>query len=151
MNLDELLPSQQIQYFCQKYHIRQLSFFGSVVRDDFGPESDIDVLVEFEPNYTPGLDFFLIEAELSRLVGRRVDLQTLNFLSPEIQSSVLAEAVPAYGKRDHEIALRQIQEHAREAVEICQGKERSAQLSDRLLNLALPFNRDRRGSSQSCA
>ena len=96
MDLNALLPSQQIQIFCQKHHIRQLSFFGSVVRDDFGPQSDIDVLVKFEPGYTPGLDFFLIEAELSRLVGRRVDLQTLNFLSPEIRNSVLAEAVPAY-------------------------------------------------------
>ena len=96
MDLDALLPSQQVQIFCQKHHIRQLSFFGSVVRDDFGPQSDIDVLVEFEPGHTPGFDFFLIEAELSRLVGRRVDLQTLHFLSPEIRSSVLAEAVPAY-------------------------------------------------------
>ena len=96
MDLNALLTSQQIQIFCQKYHIRHLSFFGSVVRDDFSPQSDIDVLVEFGPGHTPGLDFFLIEAELSRLVGRRVDLQTLNFLSPEIRSAVLAEAVPAY-------------------------------------------------------
>jgi uncharacterized protein len=96
MDVDLLLSSQQIQNFCQKYHIRRLSFFGSVVRDDFGPQSDIDVLVEFEPDHTPGLDFFLMEAELSRLLGRRVDLQTLNFLSPEIRNSVLSEAVPAY-------------------------------------------------------
>jgi len=96
MDLNTLIPSQQIQKFCQKHHIRQLSFFGSVVRDDFGPQSDIDVLVEFEPGHSPGLDFFLIEAELSKLIGRRVDLQTLNFLSPAIRSSVLEEAVPAY-------------------------------------------------------
>jgi predicted nucleotidyltransferase len=96
MDLNALLPSQQIQIFRQKHHIRQLSFFGSVVRDDFGSQSDIDVLVEFEPDHTPRLDFFLIESELSRLVRRRVDLQTLNFLSLEIRSSILAEAVPAY-------------------------------------------------------
>ena len=96
MDLGALLFSQQIQNFCQKYHIRQLSYFGSVVREDFSPHSDIDVLVEFEPGHTPGLDFFLMEVELSRLLGRKVDLLTLNFLSPEIRSSVLAEAIPAY-------------------------------------------------------
>jgi len=96
MDLDSLVSSQQIQNFCQKHHIRQLSFFGSVVREDFGPQSDIDVLVEFEPDQTPGLDFFMLEAELSHMLRRRVDLQTLNFLSPEIRDAVLLEAVPAY-------------------------------------------------------
>jgi predicted nucleotidyltransferase len=96
MDINALFSSQAIHKFCQNYHIRQLSFFGSVVREDFGENSDIDVLVEFESGHTPGLDFFLMEAELSRLLGRRVDLQTLNFLSPEIRSSVLAEAVSAY-------------------------------------------------------
>lgn len=96
MDLGTFLSSHPLDSFCQKHHIRQLSFLGSVVRDDFGPQSDIDVLVEFEPNHTPGFDFFLMEAELSRLLGRKVDLQTLNFLSPEIRHSVLSEAVPAY-------------------------------------------------------
>ena len=96
MDIDTLLSSDQMTTFCQKHHIRRLSFFGSVVRDDFGPLSDIDVLVEFAPGHTPGLDFFLMEAELSRLLGRKVDLQTLNFLSPDIRSSVLSEAVSAY-------------------------------------------------------
>ena len=96
MDINALLPAQQIKSFCQKHHIRQLSFFGSVVRDDFGPQSDIDVLVEFEANHTPGFNFFLMEAELSQLLGRKVDLQTLNFLGPEIRDSVIMEAVPAY-------------------------------------------------------
>ena len=96
MNLDAFLSSHPLRSFCQKYHIRQLSFFGSVVRDDFGPQSDIDVLVEFEPGRAPGFDFFLMEVELSKLLGRKVDLQTLNFLSPEIRRSVLLEAVSAY-------------------------------------------------------
>ena len=87
---------QQIERFCQKHHIRSLAFFGSAVRDDFGPESDIDVLVSFEPGHTPGFDFFLIQAELSELLGRQVDLQTANFLNPEIRQSALAEAVTAY-------------------------------------------------------
>ena len=73
-----------------------MSFFGSIVRDDFGPNSDIDVLVDFEPDYIPGFDFFLMEIELSRIMGRKVDLQTLHFLSPEIRNSVLSEAIPAY-------------------------------------------------------
>lgn len=96
MDLSTLLSSEEIKQFCQKHHIRQLSFFGSVVRDDFGPHSDIDILVEFEPGHVPGLDFFLMESELSQMFSRRVDLQTLNFLSPEIRTSVLAEAIPAY-------------------------------------------------------
>ncbi len=96
MDLNTFLSSHQLESFCRKHHIRRLSFFGSVVRDDFGPYSDIDVLVEFEPAHIPGFDFFLMEAELSQLLGRKVDLQTLNFLSSEIRSSVLSEAVPAY-------------------------------------------------------
>ena len=90
------LPPQQIEHFCQKYHIRRLAFFGSVVRDDFGPQSDIDVLVEFDPAHTPGFEFFLMEAELSEILGRKVDLQTENFISPEFRHSTLSEAVIAY-------------------------------------------------------
>jgi predicted nucleotidyltransferase len=90
------LTSDQLSAFCQKRHIRSLAFFGSVVRADFGPHSDIDVLVEFEPDHIPGYDFFLIESELSHLLGRKVDLQTAHFLSPEIRQSALAEAVTAY-------------------------------------------------------
>ena len=96
MDLKTLISSHQIKTFCQSHHIRRLSFFGSVVRDDFGPQSDIDVLVEFDAGHTPGYDFFLMEAELSQLLGGKVDLQTLNFLSPEIRPAVLSEAVPAY-------------------------------------------------------
>ena len=96
MDLTELLSSRQLKSYCQKHYIRRLSFFGSVVREDFSPQSDIDVMVEFEPGHTPGFDFFLMEAELSQLLGRKVDLQTLNFLSPEIRSAVLSEAVHAY-------------------------------------------------------
>lgn len=90
------LSSLEIEQFCHKHHIRRLAFFGSAVRDDFGPQSDIDVLVEFEPRHTPGFDFFLIEAELSRLLGRKVDLQTEGFLNPEIRRSMLSETVTAY-------------------------------------------------------
>lgn len=96
MEVKTLISQKKLKIFCRKHHIRKMSFFGSIVRDDFSPQSDIDVLVEFETGHTPGFDFFLIEAELSKLLGRKVDLQTLNFLSPEIRSSVLSQAVPAY-------------------------------------------------------
>jgi len=90
------VPAAKIELFCRKNHIRKLSFFGSAVRNDFGPQSDIDVLVEFEPGHTPGLDFFLMEAELSKILGRKVDLQTAQFLGKEIYTTALAESVTAY-------------------------------------------------------
>jgi len=96
MDKNALLSPSQLSNYCQKHHIRRLSFFGSVIREDFGPKSDIDVLVEFEPAHIPGYDFFLMEDELTQLLGHKVDLQTLNFLSPEIRSSVLSKAILAY-------------------------------------------------------
>ncbi len=97
MNLAKVgINPRQIEAFCQKHHIRSLAFFGSVVRDDFKPYSDIDVLVEFDPEHIPGFDFFLIEAELSQLLGHKVDLQTVSFLSTEIRETALTEAVIAY-------------------------------------------------------
>jgi predicted nucleotidyltransferase len=87
---------RQIAEFCRKHHIRKLSFFGSVLRDDFGPESDVDALVEFEPEHTPGLAFFSIERELSELLGRKVDLNTAGFLNRRIRDEVLKEAEAQY-------------------------------------------------------
>ncbi|MCX6676839.1 MAG: tetratricopeptide repeat protein [Methanothrix sp.] len=74
--------SRRTKDFCRRHHIRRLSIFGSVLRDNFGPESDGDVLVEFEPGHTPGLSFFGMEEELSQIIGRKVDLNTSGFLSP---------------------------------------------------------------------
>jgi hypothetical protein len=82
--------------FCRRRHIRKLSLFGSVLRDDFGPDSDVDVLVEFEPGHVPGLAFVDVEAELSELLGRKVDLNTPGFLSPYIRDVVLSEAEVQY-------------------------------------------------------
>lgn len=90
------ISSEQISAFCLKHHIRRLALFGSAVRDDFRPDSDIDVLVEFEEGHTPGLDFFLIEAELSDLLSHKVDLQTRNFLSADILKDALSEAIDVY-------------------------------------------------------
>ncbi len=85
--------------FCRRHHIRRLALFGSVLRPDFRADSDIDVLVEFEPGRTPGLAFFDIEAELTRLLGRRVDLNTPQFLSPRIRKKVQSEAEVLFGPR----------------------------------------------------
>jgi predicted nucleotidyltransferase len=87
---------QKIARFCRKYYIRRLAFFGSVLRADFGPHSDVDVLVEFEPGHTPGLLFFTIQEELSKLLGRKVDLNTPKFLSPYFRDQVIAEAEVQY-------------------------------------------------------
>ena len=90
------LPKDQITEFCRRHHIRKLSFFGSVLRDDFRPESDIDVLVEFEPGHTPGLAFFAMQDELSAILGRKVDLNTPGFLSKYFRDQVLEEAEVQY-------------------------------------------------------
>jgi predicted nucleotidyltransferase len=86
------IPADQIADFCRRHHIRRLALFGSVLRDDFGPESDVDVLVEFDPDHTPGLAFFAMQDELSKIVGHRVDLNTPGFLSPYFRDQVIAAA-----------------------------------------------------------
>ena len=90
------MPKDKIAEFCRRHHIRKLALFGSVLRDDFGPGSDLDILVEFEPDHIPGLEFFSMEAELSRILGRKVDLNTPQFLSPHFRQQALAEAEVQY-------------------------------------------------------
>lgn len=74
----------------------KLSLFGSVLRDDFRPDSDVDVLVEFEAGCTPGLALFALQDELSAMIGRRVDLNTPGFLSPHFRQEVLQAAEVRY-------------------------------------------------------
>ncbi len=90
------IPRDRIAAFCRKHHILKLSFFGSLLRDDFGPDSDIDVLVEFEPGHTPGLAFFKMQVQLSKILGRDVDLNTSGFLSDYFREEILAEAQDQY-------------------------------------------------------
>ena len=90
------IPRDKIADFCRRNHIRRLAFFGSVLRDDFGPESDVDVLVEFEPGHTPGLAFFAMQRELSGILGRKADLNTAMDLSPYFRQEVLDEAEVLY-------------------------------------------------------
>jgi predicted nucleotidyltransferase len=86
------IPQDAIADFCRRHHIRKLALFGSVLRDDFHPASDVDVLVEFDPDHVPGLAFFDMEGELSKILGRKVDLNTPGFLSPYFRNQALAEA-----------------------------------------------------------
>ncbi len=90
------IPMDEIAEFCRRHHIRRLALFGSVLRDDFGPDSDIDVLVEFESDHVPGLAFFEMQDELSEIFGRQVDLNTPGFLSPYFRDAVLASAETLY-------------------------------------------------------
>jgi predicted nucleotidyltransferase len=86
-----------VSAFCQRHHITRLSLFGSVLRDDFGPESDVDVLVEFQAGHVPGFNFVSIEREFSGLLhGRRVDMVTPKFLNARIRDRVLSSAEPLY-------------------------------------------------------
>jgi len=90
---------EDIADFCRRHHIRRLAFFGSVLRDDFGPESDVDVLVEFEPGHTPGLDVYDIEQELSRLCGgRRIDMVNPKYINRWVKDEVLKTAELAYAQ-----------------------------------------------------
>jgi predicted nucleotidyltransferase len=91
------IAPNELAAFCRRNHIRKLSFFGSVLRDDFGPDSDVDVLVEFEPGHTPGFAFIRIQDELSELLGgRTVDLGTPGAINPRIRDQVMAEAQVQY-------------------------------------------------------
>jgi uncharacterized protein len=90
------IPRDRIADFCRRNHIRKLSLFGSVVREDFSPDSDVDMLVEFEPGCTPGLRFFSMQSELSQILGRPVDLNTAQWLSPRFRDDVQREQVPIY-------------------------------------------------------
>ena len=88
---------QRLAEFCRRHQIRRLALFGSILRDDFGPNSDIDVLVEFEPGVRTGFRFFAIQDELSEILGRHVDLNTPECLSKYYRDRVLAEAEVQYG------------------------------------------------------
>lgn len=95
-NID--IPKEKIAQFCQHWHITKLSLFGSVLRNDFRPESDVDVLVEFQSEYTPGfLKFHQIQEELSTILNnRQIDLVTPKFLNHHIRDRILLEAEVYY-------------------------------------------------------
>jgi uncharacterized protein len=91
------IPKDRIAEFCKRHRIRRLSFFGSVLREDFGPDSDIDVLVEFKPGTRMGLiQLSGLEIELGQIFGRKVDLNTPGFLSKYYRDRILTEADVQY-------------------------------------------------------
>ena len=86
-----------VSAFCQRHHIKRLALFGSVLHEDFGTDSDVDVLVEFQAGHVPGFNFVSIEREFSGLLqGHRVDMVTPKFLNPRIRDQILSSAEPLY-------------------------------------------------------
>ena len=112
---DIQMPSQEIAAFCERWQITELALFGSVLRDDFGPESDIDVLVRFRPTATPTLlDLVRMEDELTRLLGRKADLveyaaveSSRNYIR---RRAILDSAEVIYRLRDEEHFLHRSKE-----------------------------------------
>ena len=96
MNKGLIIPKQEISEFCKRHHVRKLAVFGSALGNDFGPDSDVDMLVEFEEGHVPGFAFFGMEDELSSLIGRKVDLNTPKFLSRYFRDEVVRTALVQY-------------------------------------------------------
>ena len=91
------IPKDKIADFCKQNQVRRLSLFGSILREDFGPDSDVDILVEFEPGTRMGLIRLSgLEIELGKIVGRKVDLNTPGFLSKYYRDQILIEADVQY-------------------------------------------------------
>jgi len=101
MNKSLTINKDEIAEFCRRHHIRRLALFGSALRDDFGPESDVDVLVDFVPGHIPGFfKLFEMEEELSGLFGgRKVDMRTPEDLSRYFRDKVVATAEVQYARR----------------------------------------------------
>jgi uncharacterized protein len=94
------MPRERLEEFCKRHHIVRLALFGSVLREDFGPDSDVDVLVEFAPGSTPGLLRMAgLELELTAMLGRKVDLRTPAEISRYFRDRVLQESDPQYVAR----------------------------------------------------
>jgi predicted nucleotidyltransferase len=91
------IDHERIAEFCRENRIRKLSFFGSVIRDDFAADSDVDVLVDFQPDAGVGLlEMAQMQIELAEILGREVDFKTAGFLSRYFRDQVLEEAVEEY-------------------------------------------------------
>ncbi len=122
------IPHQRIVAFCHANGIRRLALFRSVLRDDFTPHSDVDVLVEFQPGVHVGLAFVRLQDELSSILGRQVDLHTPGSLSKYFRTEVL---------REDAVTLRQMLDHVEEAISLVDGRTRQDLESDRMFFLAL--------------
>ncbi len=99
MNKNLIIPKGKIADFCRRHHIRRLAIFGSALRANFGPESDVDVLVEFEAGQEPGfMSLARMERELSEMFGRRADLRTPEDLSRLFRDEVISSAEVQYAQ-----------------------------------------------------
>lgn len=90
------VSAASIAELCKQYHVMELAVFGSTARGTASKDSDVDIFVEFEPGYHPGLGWFDLEESLESLIGRRVDLSQKSLLKPRIKSEALREAVLLY-------------------------------------------------------
>jgi predicted nucleotidyltransferase len=99
MSRRKIVDSDAIADFCRRHHIRKLSLFGSVLRDDFRPDSDVDVLVEFEPGVEFGWDIMDVEEELSQLFdGHKIDMVRERYLNHRLRDRILASAEVQYAE-----------------------------------------------------
>jgi len=97
MGMHIRIDRDEVTAFCRRHHIRKIAFFGSVLRDDFRPDSDVDVLVEFEADYIPGLfELMAMQLEFSELIGREADFRLPGDLSRYFRDRVIAEAEVLY-------------------------------------------------------
>lgn len=95
--IEDKVPHEKLMEFCRSNHIHKMSLFGSALRDELRPDSDIDLLVEFEKAHVPGLITLAgMEIELSEMFGRKVDLRTPRDLSRNFRNEVIAEAEVQY-------------------------------------------------------
>lgn len=132
------IPADQLVLFCRRHRVRRLALFGSVLRGDFRPESDVDVLVEFEPGVRIGLfGFQALENELSNIFGRKVDLNTKASSAITSVSRFYGRRVRSMSRHDDQVRLGHMLDHALEAVAMCGGRKRADLDSDRMLNLSL--------------
>ena len=147
------LPLEAIRAYCRERPIKRLLLFGSALRDDFSPESDIDLLVEYAPEADMGgLDMIRQEREFSELIGRPVDLGTPQTLSPYIRQEVIESAQPIYDvdgvypsrskpmpkKPDKDrLRLLDMRDAAEDAINIARGYTRAEIEKIRMLQLAL--------------
>jgi predicted nucleotidyltransferase len=96
-SLEQKMSKDELIAFCERNHIQRLSVFGSAIRGQLGPDSDIDLLVEFEPGQTPGLfSIIRMELELAKTLGRKVDLRTPEDLSQYFRDEVMENAELQY-------------------------------------------------------
>ena len=97
MELPIVFNDEDVAAFCKKHHIIKLALFGSILTDRFGPESDVDLLVEFDAGHVPGLMALVgMEEELSQQLGRKADLRTAQELSPSVREDILQNALTLY-------------------------------------------------------